>query len=181
MTTSCRIWWVNARRIAVVGLALVVVCVADGGAALRAEPASFNERYLIGPAQDKVELPFQSAEKSSGRATLADAPDPRRLAPARDARGGYRALIDSEAKREGLAPEIADAVMAVESGYNAAAIGGVGEIGLMQVLPSTARMLGFIGSNAELAVPATNIRYGVTYLAQAWRRAGGDLCTAVMK
>jgi len=95
--------------------------------------------------------------------------------------GSYRALIETEARREGLAAEIAEAVMAVESGYNPAAIGSVGEIGLMQILPSTARMLGFVGSNADLAVPATNIHYGVRYLAQAWRLAGGDLCTAVMK
>jgi soluble lytic murein transglycosylase-like protein len=53
--------------------------------------------------------------------------------------------------------------MAVESGYNPAAIGGVGEVGLMQILPSSARMLGFGVSNADLAMPATNIRYGVRY------------------
>jgi soluble lytic murein transglycosylase-like protein len=98
-----------------------------------------------------------------------------------DPRANYRALIEQEAKREGLAPEIAEAVMAVESGYNPGAIGGAGEIGLMQILPSTARMLGFTGSEADLAVPANNIHFGVTYLAQAWRLAGGDLCTAVMK
>ncbi|WP_456638917.1 lytic transglycosylase domain-containing protein [Bradyrhizobium sp. USDA 10063] len=96
-------------------------------------------------------------------------------------RSRYRDLIEKETAGTGLAPEIAEAVMGVESGYNAGAIGGVGEIGLMQVLPSTARMLGFTGTNAELAVPETNIRYGVTYLAQAWRLARGDLCTAVMK
>lgn len=93
----------------------------------------------------------------------------------------YRALVEREATQDGLAPEIAEAVMAVESGYNPDAIGGAGEIGLMQILPSTARMLGFAGTNADLAVPETNIHYGVTYLAQAWRLAGGDLCTAVMK
>ena len=71
--------------------------------------------------------------------------------------------------------------MGVESGFNPGAIGGVGEIGLMQILPSTARMLGFGGTLAELAVPETNIHYGVTYLAKAWRLAGGDLCTATMK
>jgi soluble lytic murein transglycosylase-like protein len=102
-------------------------------------------------------------------------------APRLDGRANYRALIEKEAAGTGLAPDIAEAVMAVESGYNPAAIGGVGEIGLMQILPSTARMLGFVGSNADLAVPATNIHYGVSYLAQAWRLAGGDLCTAVMK
>ena len=71
--------------------------------------------------------------------------------------------------------------MAVESGYNPAAVGGSGEIGLMQILPSTARMMGFSGSLSDLAAPETNIHYGVAYLAQAWHLAGGDICTAVMK
>jgi soluble lytic murein transglycosylase-like protein len=101
-------------------------------------------------------------------------------APA-ESREAYRELSAAEAKRNGLPPELADSVMAVESGYNPGAIGGSGEIGLMQLLPSTARMLGFAGSLSDLAVPETNIHYGVTYLAQAWRLAGGDICTAVMK
>jgi soluble lytic murein transglycosylase-like protein len=92
-----------------------------------------------------------------------------------------RALIAKEATQQGLAPAIAEAVTAVESGFNPNALGAAGEIGLMQILPSTARLLGFAGSNAELAVPENNIHFGVTYLAQAWRLAGGDLCTAVMK
>jgi soluble lytic murein transglycosylase-like protein len=102
-------------------------------------------------------------------------------APAVDPRSRYRASIEKEAAKAGLSPEIAEAVMAVESGYNPGAIGGAGEIGLMQILPSTARMLGFAGTLADLAVAETNIHYGVTYLARAWRLAGGDLCTAVMK
>jgi soluble lytic murein transglycosylase-like protein len=93
----------------------------------------------------------------------------------------YRAFAAEEADRAGLPPEVADAVMAVESGYHPEAVGDAGEIGLMQIMPSTARMLGFAGSLSELAVPATNIRLGVIYLAAAWRLAGGDLCTAVMK
>jgi hypothetical protein len=69
----------------------------------------------------------------------------------------------------------------VESGYNSAAIGADGERGMMQVMPPTAALLGFRGSAAELAEPATNIRLGVTYLADAWRLAKGDLCRALMK
>ncbi|MFC0284094.1 transglycosylase SLT domain-containing protein [Camelimonas abortus] len=85
------------------------------------------------------------------------------------------------ARASGVPPELADAVATVESGYNPAAAGADGEVGLMQVLPSTARLLGFSGPLAELAQPETNIRYGVAYLAGAWRLAGGDICTAVMK
>jgi soluble lytic murein transglycosylase-like protein len=89
--------------------------------------------------------------------------------------------IEREARRQGIPPEIAEAVAHTESGFNPSLTGADGEVGLMQVLPSTARMMGFSGSLAELAIPAVNIRYGVTYLSQAYRLAGGDLCTTVMK
>lgn len=98
-----------------------------------------------------------------------------------DAERSYRALVEREASRNGLPPDVADAVVAIESGYDPGAIGAVGEIGLMQVRPATAAMLGFKGDLAELARPEVNIRYGVTYLSQAWRLAGGDLCRALMK
>ncbi len=100
---------------------------------------------------------------------------------ASDGRANYLTLVRAEARREGFPSEIADSVMAVESGYNPGAIGTSGEIGLMQILPTTARMMGFAGSNLDLAVPETNIHYGVAYLAGAWRLAAGDICTAVMK
>lgn len=98
-----------------------------------------------------------------------------------DSRATYRTLIEREVRGTTLPADVAEAVMGVESGYNPSRIGGDGEIGLMQVMPPTARMMGFAGTLAELAVPEVNIRYGITYLAQAWNRAGGDLCTALMK
>ncbi len=106
------------------------------------------------------------------------------VAFSRDWRAGrneYRAIVDREAQASGLPPAVVDAVMAVESGYNPAVVGGDGEIGLMQVLPSTARMMGFTGTSDELAQPEINIHYGTRYLAGAWQRADGDLCTATMK
>jgi len=56
-----------------------------------------------------------------------------------------------------------------------------GEVGLMQILPATAAMLGHTGSLLDLMRPETNIRYGVLYLAQAWRLTNGDLCRSLMK
>jgi soluble lytic murein transglycosylase-like protein len=106
------------------------------------------------------------------------------IAFSRDWRAGrneYRAIVEREALAFGVPPSLVDAVMSVESRYNPASIGMDGEIGLMQVMPPTARMLGFTGTLAELAVPEVNIRYGAKYLAGAWRLAGGDLCTAAMK
>lgn len=96
-------------------------------------------------------------------------------------RAVYLERITREAERQGLPPAVADAVATVESAYNPNAVGGVGEVGLMQVLPSTAVMLGHRGTTAALFDPDTNIRFGVTYLAQAWRLTGGDLCQTLMK
>jgi hypothetical protein len=90
-------------------------------------------------------------------------------------------LITQEAGRTGLDPRLVDTVIKVESDYHPNTIGAAGEIGLMQVRPSTARLLGFGGTDRELAEPATNIRLGATYLAKAWRLAHGDLCRALMK
>ncbi|MBR0959226.1 transglycosylase SLT domain-containing protein [Bradyrhizobium japonicum] len=96
-------------------------------------------------------------------------------------RAVIRKIIERETANTDLPADIAEAVVFVESGYNPAVIGSVGEIGLMQVRPETAAMLGFRGSNAELAEPDINIHYGVLYLSRAWRLAGGDLCRALMK
>ncbi|MDD1532520.1 murein transglycosylase [Bradyrhizobium sp. WBOS4] len=92
-----------------------------------------------------------------------------------------RKIIERETARTNLPADIAEAVVFVESGYNSAVIGNAGEIGLMQVRPDTAAMLGFRGSEAELAEPDINIHYGVLYLSQAWRLAGGEICRALMK
>ena len=93
----------------------------------------------------------------------------------------YLAIASREAAARGLPPEIADAVMRVESNYNPKARGGSGEYGIMQVMPPTARLLGHTGSDADLADPEINIRLGVRYLAEAYALAKGDLCTTLMK
>jgi hypothetical protein len=99
----------------------------------------------------------------------------------RAGRAEYRQLIERESLSFDLPPALVDAVMAVESRYNPAVVGMDGEVGLMQVMLPTARMMGFAGTPSELASPEVNVHYGVQYLAGAWRRANGDLCTATMK
>ena len=96
-------------------------------------------------------------------------------------RGKYLEILRLEAARSNVPPELADSVATVESGYDVNARGADGEVGLMQILPGTAAMLGFRGSRAELAEPVTNIHYGLAYLAQAWVLAGGNLCRTLMK
>ena len=93
----------------------------------------------------------------------------------------YLEMLEQQARKHAIPVELADAVAFVESAYDAAAIGHAGEVGIMQIMPATAAMLGFVGGQAELADPETNIRLGVQYLAGAWRLAAGDVCHALMK
>ncbi len=96
-------------------------------------------------------------------------------------RAAYSALITREADRRGMPSALAHAVATIESGWDPNARGTSGEVGLMQIMPATAAMLGFRGTNEQLADPATNIRLGVQYLSAAWVLAGGEPCTALMK
>jgi hypothetical protein len=102
-------------------------------------------------------------------------------APGPSFRAAVRALVEQEVRKTGLPADVADAVVQVESNYDPSIIGGVGEIGLMQIRPGTAAMLGFRGSTEDLAKPEINIHYGVAYLSKAWRLANGDLCRTLMK
>jgi soluble lytic murein transglycosylase-like protein len=104
------------------------------------------------------------------------------LPPAPPASSGLpRDGLIQAALRHGLPPAVAEAVAFIESRNNSSAVGADGEVGLMQILPATAIMLGHTGPLDQLFEPEINIRYGVLYLAQAWRLANGDLCRALMK
>ncbi len=80
--------------------------------------------------------------------------------PARSA--GYDELIDTHASAQGISPELVRAVIQVESGFNAMAVSSKGAMGLMQLMPATARELGV----QNPFHPEENIRGGVTYLRQ---------------
>lgn len=96
-------------------------------------------------------------------------------------RSVYLELVTREAERAGLPAAVADAVALVESGYDPRAVGGVGEVGLMQIRPQTAALLGYVGGPAGLFSPEVNVHFSVKYLARAWQLANGDLCRALMK
>ncbi|MEO5326048.1 transglycosylase SLT domain-containing protein [Mesorhizobium sp. CC13] len=100
---------------------------------------------------------------------------------AESGREAFRVLAACEAGLKRLPAELALTVMEIESFYDPEARGGDGEVGLMQVMPATARLMGFRGTDEQLAEPRTNIAFGVRYLADAFRLAEGDLCTTVMK
>lgn len=76
-------------------------------------------------------------------------------------------LILTLAPSYGVDPKVALAVAEVESGYNANATGGAGEIGLFQIMPAIAHKRGY--TRKQLLNPATNIRLGLTMIKEAQR------------
>lgn len=93
----------------------------------------------------------------------------------------YAPIIAKHAKANGVPIELAMAVVEVESNYKPKARGRAGEIGLMQLLPRTARYIGYEGKMKHLYHPDTNIEYGMKYLGKAYRLGGGTTCGTILK
>jgi soluble lytic murein transglycosylase-like protein len=68
-------------------------------------------------------------------------------------------LVDNAARKYGLPPALVRAVVAVESAYHPDAVSPKGAIGLMQLMPETARSLG-----ADPKIAAENVDAGARYL-----------------
>lgn len=90
-----------------------------------------------------------------------------------------------ESDRQGIDPWLVLAVIRVESNFDPGAVGGAGEIGLMQILPDTARQVArwSLGDTKldprRLYDPAVNVRLGTAYLASLLRERNGDLVGAL--
>ncbi|MCA1404518.1 lytic transglycosylase domain-containing protein [Ensifer sp. IC3342] len=93
----------------------------------------------------------------------------------------YTILIQSYAKQYGVPAGLAHAVVQIESNFNPNARGSAGEIGLMQIKPATARMMGYSGSAKGLYDPETNIKFGMMYLAKAQELSDGTTCGTILK
>ncbi len=136
---------------------------------------SVSAAFIAVPAEAKViiktradgtkviydETPAQYARRTSGSLVQpgGDIPD----------------LIDYYARDRGLSPKLVQAVIQVESGYNPRARSRKGAMGLMQLMPGTARSLR-VGSPYD---PAENIRGGTLYLRRQLDRFDGDLTLAL--
>jgi len=86
------------------------------------------------------------------------------------ARERYEPLIQEHAARQTLRPDLVRAVVQVESGFNPFARSPKGAMGLMQLMPDTARELGVLHPYD----PEENIRGGTTYLRRLLDRYDGN-------
>jgi soluble lytic murein transglycosylase-like protein len=89
-----------------------------------------------------------------------------------------RALIERYAVVHDIPEALLHRVIQRESDYRADARAGP-YWGLMQILPQTARTMGFRGDPSELLDPEVNLTYAGRYLKGAWIVADGDIDAAV--
>lgn len=72
----------------------------------------------------------------------------------------YSSLIKAAAAKHRLDPNLLHAVIYAESAYNASAVSSAGAVGLMQLMPATAKRYGVTNRHD----PAQNINGGARYL-----------------
>lgn len=157
------------RTLAALALA-AGVCLASGEAAENILVLKNGQRIVYDNLSQEGSTLFV---RTGGQSLMIDAadvaptPEPE---PESDGKFGIRAartgvpmpvarLIAPNAGKHNLRPELIQAVMEVESGYKVQARSRVGAIGLMQLMPGTARHL-----NVNAYDPAQNVAGGAKYL-----------------
>jgi soluble lytic murein transglycosylase len=91
---------------------------------------------------------------------------------------GYEAIVRENARATGLAPGLVWALIQRESRFAPGAVSPVGAVGLMQLMPETARRIAQEMGDKDFDAdrvrePEVNVRYGCRYLQGLLQRYGG--------
>ena len=121
------------------------------------------------PAPQKP-APLSTEEKFKKVSELLLQVNPTRTIP----KSPYGELIYDIAIRHSINPHLVAALIHVESSFNPKAVSRKGAVGLMQLLPDTARRFG-LKAKKDLFVPEKNIEAGIRYLKWLNKRFSGDV------
>jgi hypothetical protein len=148
----------STRAAAGVTGAILAMFVASVANAQVFERSDNGELIPVGPGWTEA----SSAPQASPLATDASVPI------------AYRDAIAVAAVRYDLSPALLDAVARTESRYDPEAVSPAGAIGIMQLMPATARALG-----VDPHDPVQNILGGAAYLRAQLDRFDGDIAKAL--
>ncbi len=144
-----------------------------------AQEATIEQPEANAPA--KTQLANAAAVRPAPTATTNTTISPAVTAPSIAGNDNVIALIDRYAAANNIPAAFARAVVRVESNFDPRVTGRAREVGLMQIKFETARGIGFTGTREQLYDPATNLEWGMKYLAMSWKLGGNTPCGAVMK
>lgn len=145
----------------------------DGKGVAHFAPNQLDSRYslVIGDDGATAPVPAKVPGKTTSSASLLTwldiSPEVKRLQP----------WVRESAQRHGVDVELINALIAVESGFDARAVSPKGAIGLMQLMPTTAERYlkaqdGGPDLAKRLAEPRTNIAVGTRLIADLLKRHG---------
>ena len=129
--------------------------------------------YAWRDAGGNLVLSDRRLDTSATTYTVPQAPSFRATRPAAasgDVLERFEPLVQEHSARQSLRPDLVRAVIQVESGFNPWARSPKGAMGLMQLMPATARELGVRNAYD----PEENIRGGTEYLRQLLDKYQGD-------
>jgi soluble lytic murein transglycosylase-like protein len=146
--------------------------------ALLAPPAD-AQIYAWRDAAGRLVMSDRKLDESAARYETDDSEEPRspevvvsmRAKASAAERARYEPLIREHAERTGLRPSLVRAVIQIESGFDPRATSPKGAMGLMQLMPATARELNVTNPYD----PRENIRGGTIYLRRLLDKYDGNV------
>jgi soluble lytic murein transglycosylase-like protein len=121
-------------------------------------------------AKGTTVLSDRRIERTTTVFRVPDAPAYRTTTAAMPTAETFDDLVREHSQRQSLRPELVRAVIQVESGFDPRATSPRGAMGLMQLMPQTARSLGVLNAYD----PGENIRGGTVYLRQLLDKYGSE-------
>jgi soluble lytic murein transglycosylase-like protein len=126
--------------------------------------------YVWRDASGTIVLSDQKIDRPIAVYAVPGAPAIRTTKPMGTSASRFDTIIQEHASKQGLRLELVRAVIQVESAYNPRATSPKGAMGLMQLMPGTARELGV----RDAYDPEDNIRGGTKYLRQLLDKYRGN-------
>lgn len=139
--------------------------------ALQEAEVELASYHRMDPSEFRIQRPLTS--QPSGRGI----PERERMASVRR----YDRIVESAAKHYDVDPDLVRAMIRAESSGIPTAASPAGAVGLMQIIPDTARELGLRVDDEidERVDPGKNIWAGTRYIAQLLKRYDGDWDKAI--
>jgi soluble lytic murein transglycosylase-like protein len=156
--------------------AAALCCAVLGAAQAAQAPIQVTDEGEQGISLSNLEAPLEPE-------AAAPAPTPAAAPLARTGKGlslakrrqAWAPIVSAAARAHGLPEALLHAVIETESGFNPAAVSPKGALGLMQLMPGTARSLNV----ANPRDPAANVDGGARYLKGLLARFGNNLALAL--
>ncbi len=147
----------------------------------KSDRVMYKERkQLLQPAAEKAtadkkaEQPMEKLSDDAGKKPdVVKASLKRETVAARTS--AYTDIVEEKAKKHNVDPKLVKSVIRAESNWNSRAVSPKGAMGLMQLMPQTAQLMG-VGNAFD---PEENIEGGVKYLRYLLSRFNGNLTLAL--